>query len=161
MHVDTIKTTQNKEKYKGGLIKSFRRYKDSFARFFNMHCLNEAKTFISHLPKEKYISLRGTHVYATNAAPCFIGRKNGINHIYLPENPTALQVKHELSHWLDFKRLGYDEYSKLSTYQREKMVLDRLQNNKIWGDLNQLEKDFSLNYIEQFKYGHTPGVSYE
>lgn len=49
----------------------------------------------------------------------------------------------------------------LSTYQREKMVLERLQNNRIWEDLNQFEKEFSLNYIEQFKSGHNHGVKYE
>ena len=121
----------------------------------------------SFYPKEKlpilvnYLEKRGVHVYGTNAAPCFRGKKNGINHIYLPEHPTVLQVKHELSHWLDFKKLGFDKYSQLSTHQREKMVLDRLQNNRIWEDLNQFEKEFSLNYVEQFKSGHKFGVRYE
>ena len=118
-------------------------------------------------PKEKlpilvnYLEKRGVHVYGTNGAPCFRGKKNGINHIYLPEHPTVLQVKHKLSHWLDFKKLGFDKYSQLSTYQREKMVLDRLKNNRIWQDLNQFEKEFSLNYLEQFKSGFNYGVKYE
>lgn len=108
-----------------------------------------------------YLEKRGVHVYGTNGAPFFRGKRNGFNQIYLPEHPTALQVKHELSHWLDFKKLGFDKYAQLSTYQREKMVLERLRNNRIWEDLNQFEKEFSLNYIEQFKSGHNPGVKYE
>ena len=108
-------------------------------------------------PKDKlptlvnYLNKRGVNVYGTNAAPCFIGRSNGAHHIYLPENPTVLQVKHELSHWLDFKKLGFNNYAKLSKYEREKMVLDRLQTNRLWNDLNNFEKDFSINYVEKIK----------
>ena len=91
-----------------------------------------------------YLEKRGTYVYGTIGDPYFTGRRNGALQLYFPERPTILQVKHELSHWLDFRRLGYEEYSKLSVYQREKMVLERLQENRIWKDLNQFEKDFSV-----------------
>ena len=108
-----------------------------------------------------YLEKRGVHVYGTEGAPRFRVMKSGELQIYLPENPTVLQVKHELSHWLDFKKLGLDAYSKLSIHQREKMVLDRLQSNRVWKDLNQFEKDFSLEYVEKTKGGYTPGVSYD
>jgi hypothetical protein len=118
-------------------------------------------------PKDKltllvnYLEKRGTYVYGTNGAPRFVGRENGPSQIYLPENPTILQVKHELSHWLDFKNLGYEKYSKLTVYQRENMVLERLQENRIWSGLNQFEKEFSLNYVEKIKHGYKPGVRCE
>jgi len=66
--------------------------------------------------------------------------------IYL-SSPTALQVKHELSHWLDYKKLGFDGYSKLNRSQREQLVLERLQRNRIWDDLNILEKEISEKYV--------------
>ncbi len=75
----------------------------------------------------------------------------------MPENPTVLQVKHELSHWLDFRQLGFDNYAKLSTYQREKLVLERLQGNRIWDGLNQYEKAFSIDYVNIIKEGYKPG----
>ncbi len=106
----------------------------------------------------KYLERRGVYVYETKGEPFFRGRKDLPSQIYLPENPTVLQVKHELSHWLDFKRLGFDEYKKLSVYQRESMVLDRLQSNRrIWEDLNQFERDFSINYVEKIRLGYKPG----
>ncbi len=108
-----------------------------------------------------YLEKREVNVYGTDGAPRFVGRKNGPLQVYLPEHPTVLQVKHEISHWLDFKKLGYEEYSKLSVYQREKMVLERLQENRIWKDLNQFEKDFSLDYVEKIKCGYKPGVNYD
>jgi len=37
------------------------------------------------------------------------------------------------------------------------MVLDRLGNNRVWKDLNQLEKDFSLDYVEKIRLGYKPG----
>ena len=100
-------------------------------------------------------------MHGTEGAPRFQVMKSGALQIYLPKNPTVLQVKHELSHWLDFKQLGLGAYSKLSVYQREKMVLDRLQGNRMWKDLNQLEKEFSLHYVEKIRGGYTPGVSYD
>ena len=104
-----------------------------------------------------YLEKRGTYVYATSGEPFFRGRKNGALQLYLPENPTVLQVKHELSHWLDFRRLGYEEYSKLSVYDRENMALERLQSNRIWKELNRFERDFSVNYVEKIRLGYKPG----
>lgn len=135
---------------------------------------NEIKSFSTKAaldgelyPKNKllmlvnYLEKRGTYVYGTDRAPHFKGKRNAPSQIYLPENPTVLQVKHELSHWLDFKRLGFEKYSTLSVYQREKMVLERLQTNRVWKDLNQFEKDFSLNYVEEIRNGYIPGIKYE
>ena len=115
-------------------------------------------------PKDKlptlvnYLNKRGVNVYGTKRSPCFNAKKFGPSQIYLPENPTVLQVKHELSHWLDFKQLGFNNYAKLSTYQREKLVLERLQGNRIWEGLNQFEKEFSIDYVKIIKEGYKPGV---
>ena len=98
-------------------------------------------------PLVKYLEKRGVNIYGTEGAPRFLARKNGASDIYLPEQPTVLQVKHELSHWLDYKKLGFDGYSKLNRSQREQLVLERLQRNRIWDDLNILEKEVSEKYV--------------
>jgi hypothetical protein len=67
----------------------------------------------------------------------------------LPENPTALQVKHELSHYLDFKEAGFEAYRDMGRAARESSVLDRLQQNRIWNELNNAEKDFSIDYVNR------------
>jgi len=108
-------------------------------------------------PKEKlsslvnYLERRGVYVFGTQGDPYFLGKWNGTGQIYWPENPTVLQVKHELSHYLDFKKLGVHEYVKLPRYEREALVLERLQKNRIWSDLNDLEKEFSINYVKRLK----------
>jgi hypothetical protein len=64
----------------------------------------------------------------------------------LPKNPTVLNVKHELSHFLDFKKYGDDYYKLFTPAQREQMVLERLRSNRFWDDLNDAERAFSLDY---------------
>ena len=76
---------------------------------------------------------------------------DGTGQIYLREAPTILQVKNELSHYLDVKNLGVHEYVKLSRHDRERLVLERLQNNRLWSGLNDLEKEFSVNCVEGLK----------
>jgi hypothetical protein len=57
-----------------------------------------------------YLERRGVSVYGTEGNPRFIARVDGTGMMELPANPTALQVKHELSHYLDFKELGFEAY---------------------------------------------------
>ena len=64
----------------------------------------------------------------------------------LPRNPTRLNVRHELSHMLDYKKYKDVYYTKFTPAQREQMVLERLKNNRIWDQLNDLEREWSLNY---------------
>ncbi len=64
----------------------------------------------------------------------------------LPRNPTNLNVQHELSHMLDFRKYGDDYYKLFTPAQREQMVLERLKNNRIWDKLNDAERDWSLKY---------------
>jgi len=64
----------------------------------------------------------------------------------LPRNPTVLNVRHELSHYLDFKRFGSDYYTRFSSFAREEMVLDRLRKNRVWNTLNELERKWSDLY---------------
>lgn len=90
-------------------------------------------------------------MYGTEGNPKFVGMWDGTGQIYLPANPTILQEKHELSHYLDFKKFGVHDYVKLSRYDRERLVLERLQNNRLWSGLNDLEREFSINYVDSLK----------
>ena len=45
----------------------------------------------------------------------------------LPRNPTNLNVRHELSHMLDYRKYGDDYYKLFSPFEREQMVLERLK----------------------------------
>lgn len=76
--------------------------------------------------------------------------------LYLPENPTVLEVKHELSHYLDMKKLGIETYTSLSTLEKEQMVLDRLQKNRVWEQLTELERDFSKGYVKDIRADSMP-----
>jgi hypothetical protein len=51
----------------------------------------------------KYLERRGVSVYGAigDGNPKFVVFNNGKAQILLPERPTKLQVKHELSHYLD------------------------------------------------------------
>ena len=77
----------------------------------------------------------------------------------LPENPTILQMKNELSHYLDFKELGYESFVELGRPGREALVLQRLQQNRSWNEFNAGEQAFSINYVERLLdsiKGYTP-----
>lgn len=109
-------------------------------------------------PKDKltslvnYLERRGVAVYGTDRSPYFVAFRNGAPpQIFWPADPTVLQVKHELSHYLDYKNLGFEGYASLTRYERERMVLERLQNNRLWSGLNELEKEFSIEYVERLK----------
>ncbi|WP_236756383.1 hypothetical protein [Achromobacter pulmonis] len=119
-------------------------------------------------PKDKlnqlvnYLERRGVSVYGTSGNPRFDGNWNGTGTMYLPANPTALQVKHELSHYLDFKakigaaedvRSGVQAYVNMGRLGREESVLNRLQGNRIWQQLNSAEKEFSIGYVDRLKMG--------
>jgi hypothetical protein len=47
---------------------------------------------------------------------------------------------------LDYKKYGADYYKLFTSAQREQMVLERLKNNRIWDQLNDLEREWPLNY---------------
>jgi hypothetical protein len=64
----------------------------------------------------------------------------------LPQNPTVLNVRHELSHMLDFRKYDKDYYTNFNSFEREEMVLDRLMNNRAWDNLNETEQAWSLLY---------------
>jgi len=93
-----------------------------------------------------YLEKRGVNVYETAGNPAFQARANGTGAMYLPANPTVLQVKHELSHFLDFKNMGFDAYNAMGRVGREASVLQRLQGNKAWRGFNEAEKAFSIQY---------------
>lgn len=90
----------------------------------------------------KYLDRRGVYLYEG-----INGSFDGVRGIMtLPRNPTRLNVRHEFSHMLDYKKYGDAYYTKFTPAQREQMVLDRLKNNRIWGQLNDLEREWSLSY---------------
>ena len=98
-----------------------------------------------------YLERRGIQVMETGGNPAFIGRTDRTGTILLPRNPTELQVKHELSHYLDFRNLGFEAYRNLGRAGRERSVLERLQGNRIWGTMNEAEKRFSIDYATGIK----------
>ncbi|MBB5020608.1 hypothetical protein HNQ59_003933, partial [Chitinivorax tropicus] len=107
-----------------------------------------------------YLDKRGVRVYGTNSNPRFDAKWDGTGTMYLPENPTALQVKHELSHYLDLRnqikaaddvRSGVQAYVDMGRVGREEAVLNRLQGNRIWQQLNDAEKNFSIDYVNRLK----------
>jgi hypothetical protein len=90
----------------------------------------------------KYLHRRGIYLHEG-----INGSFDGVRGVMtLPRNPTKLNVRHELSHMLDYRKYGDDYYKLFTSVQREKMVLDRLQNNRIWAKLNDAERQWSLNY---------------
>jgi hypothetical protein len=90
----------------------------------------------------KYLDRRGIYVYEG-----INGSFDGVQGIMrLPRNPTKLNVRHELSHMLDYQKYGDDYYKLFTPAQREQMVLERLQNNRIWDKLNNAERAWSLQY---------------
>lgn len=98
-----------------------------------------------------YLERRNVSVFGTEGNPTFVARADGSGQMLLPANPTALQVKHELSHYLDFKNMGFEAYRDLGRTAREVSVLERLQGNRIWSQLNQAEQNFSINYVDRLR----------
>lgn len=96
-------------------------------------------------------------VLGTHGSPGFRARTpyTGRSEIHLPEHPTVLQVKHELSHILDCKALGVERYSQLTRFKKEQKVLNRLKKNRISEDLNESEVIFSEKYVASLTPGNT------
>ncbi|WP_184500015.1 zincin-like metallopeptidase toxin domain-containing protein [Rhizobium esperanzae] len=80
-----------------------------------------------------------------------MARANGSGQLLLPENPTVLQVKHELSHYLDFKKMGFEAYRDMGRLGREASVLERLQANRSWSAYTDAERRFSIDYVNRLR----------
>ncbi|MEO8497435.1 MAG: zincin-like metallopeptidase toxin domain-containing protein [Planctomycetota bacterium] len=90
----------------------------------------------------KYLDRRGIYFHES-----VNGSFDGVRGVMtLPRNRTVLNVRHELSHMLDFLKYGDDYYRIFNQFQREQMVLERLKNNRIWNKLNDAEREWSLHY---------------
>jgi hypothetical protein len=61
-----------------------------------------------------------------------------------PANPTVLNVRHELSHMLDFRKYQKSYYERFSSFAREEMAPDRFTNNHTLDTLNDAERHWSL-----------------
>lgn len=91
---------------------------------------------------QRYLERRGIYI-----DPARNGSFDGAKGIMtLPQNPTVLNVRHELSNMLDHKKYGDDYYRIFNQFEREEMVLDRLRNNRIWDNLNEAEQNWSTLY---------------
>jgi RHS repeat-associated protein len=99
----------------------------------------------------EYLNKRGGDVFEVSGNARFTARADGSFSFGLPANPTALQIKHELSHFLDFKKLGFEGYRDAGRLFREESVLNRLQGNRIWDSLTDAEKTFSIDYPASLK----------
>ncbi len=101
----------------------------------------------------EYLRKRDVDILITNGNPAFqaFNPATGRSALYLPLEPTVLQIKHELSHWLDCRNMGVEKYSRLNRLEKEQMVLDRLRKNRMWDDLNAAEKKFSETYVDHLK----------
>jgi len=109
-----------------------------------------------------YLEKRGVTVMETRGNPSFTGNWDGTGVMKLPANPTELQVKHELSHFIDFRnqikqaptvREGVQGFVDMGRLGREQSVLDHLQNNRVWNQLNNAERSFSIDYVERLRIG--------
>jgi RHS repeat-associated protein len=98
-----------------------------------------------------YLERRGVSVYGTEGNPRFTPRRDGSGMMEFPANPTVLQVKHELTHFLDFRKFGFEAYRDMGRLGRESSVLERLQQNRVWSGLNRSEQDFSISYVERLR----------
>jgi hypothetical protein len=108
----------------------------------------------------QYLDKRGVSVMETKGNPSFTGNWDGSGVMKLPANATELQVKHELSHFIDFKnqikqapttRAGVQKYVDKGRLGREQTVLDGLQNNRVWDQLNDAERSFSVDYVKRLR----------
>ena len=96
-----------------------------------------------------YLNKRGVSVFETTGNARYVARADGTGTMYLPANPTTLQVKHELSHFLDHRRLGFERYSEVRSSARESWVRSRLMQNRSWDDFNPAEQDFIIRYPDK------------
>lgn len=108
----------------------------------------------------QYLEKRNVTVMETKGNPSFTGNWNGTGVMRLPANPTELQVKHELSHFIDFRnqirqaptvREGVQDFVDMGRLGREQSVLDHLQNNRVWNQLNDAERTFSVDYVDRLR----------
>ncbi|MDV4154771.1 RHS repeat-associated core domain-containing protein [Rhizobium brockwellii] len=98
-----------------------------------------------------YLERRNVSVFGTEGNPSFMARPNGTGQLQLPANPTVLQVKHELSHYLDFKKMGFEAYRDTGRLGREASVLGRLQANRSWSAYTDAERQFSIDYVNRLR----------
>ncbi|EPY05634.1 Rhs core protein with extension [Paenibacillus alvei TS-15] len=96
------------------------------------------------------------------------GKGGGFNYItdelVLRSNPTQYEVWHELSHYIQYKKIGKDAYTNLPRTQGkvpkndlsqfnapEQFVFDMLSNSeKRWNLLNERERQHAIDYIMEY-----------
>ncbi len=77
---------------------------------------------------------------------------NGVDRFMVfRENPTVLEVEHELAHLEHFEKIGAEVYnnSQLTTrLMKEQFAFDTLSNSQVWESLNDAERQLAKDYIE-------------
>ena len=96
----------------------------------------------SYLARRNVTLVKDADTFLDNlkAGAAFEPLQNGAGNLYLRSNPTAYDVWHELVHYRDFARLGYDEYIGLGSAAREQSVYEVLNGDRRWGMLNDADR---------------------
>jgi hypothetical protein len=77
------------------------------------------------------------------------GFSASMKELILRPNPTRYEVGHELSHFIQFRKLGLAAYDAQSRTQKEQFVFDLLNNNPArWGRMSDEERTHAVEYIQ-------------
>lgn len=98
-----------------------------------------------------------------NKAGGFLAKPDGTAELILRGNPTDYEVWHELGHYIQWRKLGPDEYPKLPRHTvddpiqdvPEQFVFDLLENSRErrWRRLTEAEREHAIWYVQEKKGG--------
>jgi hypothetical protein len=91
-----------------------------------------------------------TFLDSLKAGAAFEPLPNQAGNLYLRGNATSYDVWHELVHYRDFARLGYDEYIGLGSAAREQSVYEVLNGDRRWGMLNDAEQAYAVWQVSNY-----------
>jgi RHS repeat-associated protein len=102
---------------------------------------------------ERYLSRHGVALKVGDkfVRPGYAGAFDSVGkQLLLKSNPTTYEVLHELSHYIQYKKLGPSAYQALSRVEREQFVFDMLQNSAArWAKLTYEQQQHAIEYILQ------------
>lgn len=108
---------------------------------------------------KNYLNRRGVELLVgdehlpTGKAGGFDGFSPNGPKIVLRSNPTEYEVWHELSHYIQYERIGRKAYQDLprthNWHAAEQFVFDMLNRTKRWGKLNEAQQEHAIDYIER------------
>ncbi len=109
----------------------------------------------SYLAKRGVALKVGDEFLPPDARGVFAVYNSGGAELVLGSNPTAYEVWHELSHYIQYRRIGEEAYTALSRSRElgnvpEQFVFDMLENSpKRWSALTYEEQQHAIAYIER------------